>query len=84
MGLRKRARKYTRYYTIWHNESRLVQKVIETGSPFDDERFASGNYWLTRAEAQRQGAKENLEKRREQDRKYSRAQYESKKRRGDT
>ncbi len=57
---------------------------METGSPFDDERFASGNYWLTRAEAQRQVAKENLEKRREQDRKYSRAQYESKKRRGDT
>ena len=57
----RRAKRHSHYYTLFQVEEGewMVQKVRERGDPFDDSRFASGNYYLTK-----RGAKARLDKER--------------------
>ena len=50
---RRRAGLHQPYYIIWNTPNYRIQKVIETGSRFDDEHFESGNYYLTEDEPRR-------------------------------
>lgn len=52
-GTKRRAAQYRPYWTIMKAETGkdVAQKVIERGDPFDDLRFASGNYYLSKKEA---------------------------------
>lgn len=58
---------------------KLVQKVIERGDPFDDGRFASANYYLTKEEALAVLAKLTRERRLEKCREYDKKSYWAKK-----
>lgn len=71
----KRVRHGYWYYMIWRTPMRVVQKVMETGSPFDDRNFASGNYYADEATAQAIVDAERSKTRTLKVRQYSSKQY---------
>ena len=48
-----RSKLYTPYWIIWECPSLMMQRVIETNHRFDNEHFASGNYYSTPEAAQK-------------------------------
>ena len=51
----ERCGRYEKYWIVWQTSVQWnVQAVVETGSPFDDEHFASGNYYNSESEAQQE------------------------------
>lgn len=75
----KRVAKWTPYYVIWSAEDgrRYAQKVLETGAPFDDRQFESGNYYgsLEAAMAVIRAWRLAVRREKEKEKEYSRRHY---------